>query len=271
MKSSQFLRIFTFAARAIALILTSSLAILMINLLMMLITLWLFTLSKLWFVLVLIFLGSILWNATLMISTTLMMLVSRISPNKWFGLVVISILSILNGIRVCYYNWAANVDPSVWGYFALVAITILIIELTLAMILGAANAVDFSSEKAVVKVEINKLLEIEKPKMDIQSFDVSKQEFEAQQYHKAADELAYSPENRLEIGSELTYQGQPLSIADINEEEGIVWLMDANGQTMDFPIESVRDEIQKQIDLEEVLSLFKSEVLQTASAKAANN
>lgn len=103
---------------------------------------WFMSLSRLWFLVVIILFGGVIWGLFKGFASLLSALSILISPNKWFGFATISIFALINGIILCYQFWTLKDDFSGWELFGIVIITILIIELTFALIYGALTATE---------------------------------------------------------------------------------------------------------------------------------
>jgi len=101
---------------------------------------WFLDLSKFWFFIVIIFLGGIIWGLFKMLASLLVMLAAYISPIKWLGTLTISILALINGGILGYNLWTLKEDYSGWETFAAVIATLLVLELTFALIIGATAA-----------------------------------------------------------------------------------------------------------------------------------
>jgi len=101
---------------------------------------WFIGLSKFWFIVVIIFLGGTIWGLFKMLASLLVMLAAYISPIKWLGTVTISVLALINGGILGYNLWTLKEDYSGWETFGAVIATLLVLELTFALIYGAAAA-----------------------------------------------------------------------------------------------------------------------------------
>ena len=97
-------------------------------------------LSKFWFFVVIVFLGGTIWGLFKLIASLLIMLASFISPIKWLSIVTISILSLLNGGQLVYFLWTLQINYSGWDIFVAIIGTLLVIELTFALIHGSIAA-----------------------------------------------------------------------------------------------------------------------------------
>jgi hypothetical protein len=101
---------------------------------------WFIGLSKFWFIVVIIFLGGTIWGLFKMLASLLVMLAAYISPIKWLGTITISVLALINGGILGYNLWTLKEDYSGWETFGAVIATLLVLELTFALIYGAATA-----------------------------------------------------------------------------------------------------------------------------------
>jgi len=101
---------------------------------------WFLGLSKFWFFVVFIFFGGTIWGLFKMLASLLVMLAAYISPIKWLGTVTISILALINGGNLGYNLWTLKEDYSGWETFGAVIATLLVLELTFALIIGATAA-----------------------------------------------------------------------------------------------------------------------------------
>jgi len=101
---------------------------------------WFLGLSKFWFFVVFIFFGGSIWGLFKMLASLLVMLAAYISPIKWLGTVTISILALINGGNLGYNLWTLKEDYSGWETFGAVIATLLVLELTFALIIGATAA-----------------------------------------------------------------------------------------------------------------------------------
>ncbi len=101
---------------------------------------WFIGLSKFWFIVVILFLGGTIWGLFKMLASLLVMLAAYISPIKWLGTLTISILALINGGILGYNLWTLKEDYSGWETFGAVIATLLVLELTFALIYGAAAA-----------------------------------------------------------------------------------------------------------------------------------
>jgi len=101
---------------------------------------WFIGLSKFCPIVVFIFLGGTIWGLFKMLASLLVMLAAYISPIKWLGTLTISILALINGGILGYNLWNLKEDYSSWEIFGAVVATILVLELTFALINGAAAA-----------------------------------------------------------------------------------------------------------------------------------
>lgn len=101
---------------------------------------WFMGLSGFWLFVVIFILGGTIWGLFKMLSGLLLMLASFISPVKWMGSITISVLTIANGIYLGYKTWTLKDDYSGWEIFGAIIFTLLILELTFALIQGSLIA-----------------------------------------------------------------------------------------------------------------------------------
>jgi len=98
---------------------------------------WFIGLSKFWMIVVFFVFASTIWNLFTALAVMLTALTSYVSPNRHFGVVTISILSIINGAHIGYRVWTLKDAYSGWEITGAIFVTILLFELTLALIHGA--------------------------------------------------------------------------------------------------------------------------------------
>ncbi len=103
---------------------------------------WFIGLSKFWMIVVFIFFAGSIWNLFKLVATLLSMLTSYVSPNKSFGIITITVLSVLNSILIGYRVWTLKDDYSGWEIAGAVFFTILLVELTFALFYGASAAAE---------------------------------------------------------------------------------------------------------------------------------
>jgi hypothetical protein len=101
---------------------------------------WFLGLSIFWLIVILILFGSAIWGLFKFLSSILMYLVSRISPNRVLGAYTILILSIISGIWVIYNSWTLDIKYSGNVIFVAIVFTILALELTYALYYGSVKA-----------------------------------------------------------------------------------------------------------------------------------
>ena len=99
-------------------------------------------LTTFWLIVVLIFFGSVIWGTFRVLSGMFVALTSAISPDKNVSFWTITILSVINGIGMIYNAWTLEDDYSGKMIFAAIVFTILVIELTTALIFGAGVPLD---------------------------------------------------------------------------------------------------------------------------------
>jgi len=103
---------------------------------------WFINLSTFWMIIILIFFGGAIWGIFKGLSALLMSFASQISPNKNFSFWTILVLSGINGIWAIYNSWTMPINYSGKIIFAAIVMTILILELTFALIYGAAATIE---------------------------------------------------------------------------------------------------------------------------------
>jgi hypothetical protein len=101
---------------------------------------WFISLSKFWFIVVITFLGGTIWGLFKMLASLLVMIAAYISPIKWLGTITISVLALINCGILGYNLWTLKEDYSGWETFGAVIASLLVLELTFALIYGAATA-----------------------------------------------------------------------------------------------------------------------------------
>ncbi|MDL5514822.1 hypothetical protein QSE00_23635 [Arenibacter sp. M-2] len=100
---------------------------------------WFFGLSTFWLIVVILFLGSMIWSLFSGLSILMMGFVSKISPNFKFAFWTIAVFSVLFGILAIISVWSLNINYSGKLLFAAIAYTVLVIQLTFALIAGSAS------------------------------------------------------------------------------------------------------------------------------------
>jgi hypothetical protein len=113
-----------------------------VNLGLELLLVWFMGLSKFWFIVVVIFLGGTIWGLFKLLASLLVMLAAFISPIKWLSMATISILALINGGYLGYVVWTLKDDYSGWEIFGAIIATLLVIELTFALIQGSTASSD---------------------------------------------------------------------------------------------------------------------------------
>ena len=93
-------------------------------------------------VIVLIFFGGAIWGIFKGLSSLLLSLAANISPNKNFSFWTVLIISVGSGLWTIFNTWTMSINYSGKVIFAAIVMTILILELTFAIILGAASALE---------------------------------------------------------------------------------------------------------------------------------
>lgn len=117
-------------------------AMAIVNLGLLQLLIWFIDLSKFWFIVVIFFLGGIIWGLFKFLASLLVQLAAYISPIKWLGTLTLSILALINGGNLVYSLWTLKEDYSGWETFGAVCATLLVLELTFALIFGAVAASD---------------------------------------------------------------------------------------------------------------------------------
>jgi high-affinity Fe2+/Pb2+ permease len=103
---------------------------------------WFIGLSTFWLIIILIFFAGTIWRLFKMLSAMLMGFASMIAPNRMFSFWAVLVLSIINGIWIIYNSWTIDTNYSGKVIFATIVFTILVIDLTIALICGSAEAAD---------------------------------------------------------------------------------------------------------------------------------
>ncbi len=101
---------------------------------------WFIGLSTFWLILFLIFFSGAIWGIFLSLTSMLMTFTSMIAPNRMFSFWTILVLSIINGIWTIYNTWTMDVNYSGKVIFGSIVLTILVLQLTFALIIGSATA-----------------------------------------------------------------------------------------------------------------------------------
>ena len=105
-----------------------------------LLLIWFIGLSTFWLIIILIFFGGAIWGLFKGLSALLMGLTSKISPSSEFAFFTVLALSAINGIWAIVNAWSMDINYSGQVIFAAIIFTFLILELTFALIVGAAAA-----------------------------------------------------------------------------------------------------------------------------------
>jgi hypothetical protein len=100
---------------------------------------WFIGLSTFWLIAILIFFGSMIWGIFKMLSALIMGFTSKISPSFEFAFWTITVLSVLNGIFAVYNTWTMDINYSGKVIFGAIVFTILVVELTFALVLGSGS------------------------------------------------------------------------------------------------------------------------------------
>lgn len=103
---------------------------------------WFIGLSTFWLIVILIFFGGAIWGLFKGLSAMLMSFTSMLAPNRMFSFWTVLVLSIINGIWAIYNSWTMDVNYSGKVIFGAIVFTILVLELTFALIYGSAAATE---------------------------------------------------------------------------------------------------------------------------------
>ena len=103
---------------------------------------WFIGLSAFWLIVILIFFGGSIWGIFKGLSAMLIFFTSRLAPNRMFSFWTVLISSIINGIWTIYNSWTLDVNYSGKMIFGAIVFTILVLELTIALIYGSATAAE---------------------------------------------------------------------------------------------------------------------------------
>lgn len=103
---------------------------------------WFVTLGTFWLILIFFLFGGAIWGLFKGLSALLMSFTSRISPNLQFSFWSVLIISGINGIWTIVNTWTMDINYSFKVIFASIIFTILIIELTMALIMGSAASLE---------------------------------------------------------------------------------------------------------------------------------
>ena len=101
---------------------------------------WLMGLKIIAFLILTFFFGGLIWGIFKALSAMFIALTSSIAPNKNISFWTVTVLSILNGLSMIYSIWSSEGNYSKKMIFVSIIFTIMVIELTFALILGAASA-----------------------------------------------------------------------------------------------------------------------------------
>ncbi len=94
-------------------------------------------LSTFWLIFILFFFGGTLWVLFRGMSAILMRFTSLISPNRMFSFYTILVISLMNGLRAIYIAWTLDIKYSGSAIFGAIVFTILILEITFALVIGS--------------------------------------------------------------------------------------------------------------------------------------
>jgi hypothetical protein len=103
---------------------------------------WFIELSAFWLIVILIFFGSAIWGLFKGLSAILMNLTSMLAPNRMFSFWTVLVLSIINGVWAIYNSWTMGINYNGKVIFGAIVFTILVVELTYALIYGSAKATE---------------------------------------------------------------------------------------------------------------------------------
>lgn len=103
---------------------------------------WFIGLSTFWSLAILFSLGGVIWELFRVLSGMLMGLTSMISPNRVFSFCTVLILSVIDGIWTIYRSWTMDIHYSGKVIFVSIIFTILVLQLTFALIVGAATVME---------------------------------------------------------------------------------------------------------------------------------
>ena len=103
---------------------------------------WFIRLDTFWLIVILIFFGGAIWGLFKGLSAMLMSFTSMLAPNRMFSFWSILVLSIINGIWVIYNSWTSDMNYSGKVIFGAIVFTVLVLELTFALIYGSAAATE---------------------------------------------------------------------------------------------------------------------------------
>lgn len=99
---------------------------------------WFIDLSTFWLIVILLFFGSTIWGIFKGLAAMLVSFASMLVPNKMFSFWTVLLLSIINGIWFIYDSWTMEINYTGKVIFATIVFSILVLELTLALIYGSA-------------------------------------------------------------------------------------------------------------------------------------
>jgi hypothetical protein len=123
--------------RLLALIPVCFIVIAIINWSLMHLFIWVLGLGKVWIVLIFLFLGGTIWGIFNFLASMLVMFTTYISPVKWVGAIVITVLSIVNGVLLILEIYEIfDSNSGMVAFLAFVA-GVLVFQLTFALIMGA--------------------------------------------------------------------------------------------------------------------------------------
>jgi len=108
---------------------------------------WFIGLSKFWLIVILVFFGGTIWQIFKILSALIMNFTSKISPSFEFAFWTIIVLSILNGILAIVNAWSMDISYSSKVVFGAIIYSVLVFELTLALIIGSTIIGSTTSEE----------------------------------------------------------------------------------------------------------------------------
>jgi hypothetical protein len=122
--------------------LASLLSLQIVYFLFSLIVIWFINLSTFWMFMVLFFAGTLIWNLFLAASILIIKFCVSICNDKKFSFYTILILSVYNCLLTLYQSWTMDIDYNFKICLASFFLSILIIEVTVAIIMGAYMSTD---------------------------------------------------------------------------------------------------------------------------------
>jgi len=98
---------------------------------------WFIGLSTFWLIVVLLLLGGTIWFFFKILSAFLIHYTSMLAPSRTFSFWTIFALSLFNGIWAIYNTWTLDLNYSSNIIFGAIVFSILVLELTFALIYGS--------------------------------------------------------------------------------------------------------------------------------------